>query len=178
VVDGIRAEAFEPTPGRQCGRCDFRSICPEFREVPGPEATRLAELVDRLEQLRGDEHRVERDLASTADELHRAAEQLGVHRIPGTRAVAIRRREESWQYTLDPVRPLLERSGVADRLGGGTPDEVRKLLRDPEIPPELRRKVAETGSRQIRWYWELEEVDAGVRRVRPPPPGPTDTAAG
>lgn len=166
VVDGIRAEAFEPTPGRQCARCDFRTICPEFREVPAAEAARLTELVDRLDRLRSDEHRVERDLATTADELHRAAERLGVHRVPGSRSVAIRRREEAWQYSLDPVRPLLERSGVADRLGEETPDEVRRLLRDSEISAELRRKVAETGSRQVRWFWELEELEPPVRRAR------------
>jgi hypothetical protein len=136
----------------------------------------LATLVDQLERLRQDEHRVERDLATAADELHRAAERLGVHRIPGTHAVAIRRREEAWQYALDPIRPLLERAGVADRLGEGTPDDVRKLLRDPDVPAELRRRVAETGSRQIRWFWELEEADVGVRRGRPPSGSPHSAA--
>jgi putative RecB family exonuclease len=161
VLDGIREEAFEPTPGRHCTRCDFQTICPEFRRVPGPEGARLAALVDRFEQLRGEERRLEGDLARAAEELHRAAEELGVHRVPGSRAVAIRRREEAWQYSLDQVRPLLESSGTADRLRGGDPDEVRALLRDPEVPAELRRKVAETGSRRVRWYWELDPSAGG-----------------
>jgi len=156
VSDGIRADAFEPNPGRQCSRCDFRSICPEFRTVPPTDERRLKELVDRFEALREEEHRLESELRRTAEELHRAAEDLGVHRVPGTRSVAIRRREEAWQYSLDSVRPLLEQTGVSDRVGTGTPEEVRRLVRDPAVDPEVRRRVAETGARRVRWYWELE----------------------
>jgi putative RecB family exonuclease len=157
VTDGIRAEAFEPNPGRQCSRCDFQSRCPEFRAVPVADAERLRELVDRFEALRAEEHRLEEDLKRTADELHRAAEDLGVHRVPGSRSVAIRRKEEAWQYALDSVRPLLERSGVADRVAGGTTEEVRRLVRDPAVDPEVRRRVAETGARRVKWYWDLEK---------------------
>jgi PD-(D/E)XK nuclease superfamily len=157
VSDGIRADAFEPNPGRQCSRCDFRPICPEFRTVPPTDERRLQELVDRFESLREEEHRLESELRRTAEELHRAAEDLGVHRVPGSRSVAIRRREEAWQYSLDSVRPLLERTGVSDRVAGGTVEEVRRLVRDPTVDPEVRRRVAETGARRVRWYWELQK---------------------
>ena len=166
VADGIREEAYEPTPGRHCSRCDFRSICPEFREVPEPDGERLAALVDRFAALRTEEHRLEGELARTAAELHRAAEELGVHRVPGSTSVAIRRREEAWQFSLDAVRPLLESAGVAERLASASPEEVRKILRDPDVPAELRRKVSETGSRRVRWYWELEASDGASGRGR------------
>ncbi len=156
VSDGIRSEAFEPRPGRQCARCDFRSRCPEFRSVPATEESRLRELVDRFESLRSDERRLESELRRTAEELHRAAEDLGIHRVPGSRSVAIRRREEAWQYRLDAIRPLLESSGLSDRLGDGTPEEVRRLVRDPSVDPEVRRRIAEVGARRVKWYWELE----------------------
>ena len=163
VADGIREEAFEPTPGRHCARCDFRSICPEFRPIPEAEGPRLAALVDRFDALRADERRLERELAQTAQELHQAAEELGLHRVPGSRAVAVRHKEVAWQYPLSVVRPLLERSGAGSRLIGETPEDVRRLLRDPAVPGEVRRKVAETGSRQVRWYWELEDGDTPAR---------------
>ena len=159
VVDGIRAEAYEPTPGRQCSRCDFQSRCPEFRPVPPADRERLASLVDRFESLRGEERRLETELRRTAEELHRAAEDLGVHRVPGSKSVAIRRREEAWQYALDPVRPLLEESGLAARVASGRAEDVRKLVRDPGVNPELRRKVAETGARRVKWFWDLESPD-------------------
>ncbi|HYA54104.1 MAG TPA: PD-(D/E)XK nuclease family protein [Thermoplasmata archaeon] len=157
AYDGIRAEAFEPTPGRHCTRCDFRDRCPEFRAVPPLEGERLRALVDRFESLRAEEGRLESELRRTAEELHRAAEELGVHRVPGSRSVAVRHREEAWQYSLDPVRPMLERSGLAGRVATGSPEEVRRLVRDPTVDPELRRKVAETGARRVKWYWELED---------------------
>ncbi len=157
VMDGIRAEAFEPTPGRYCGRCDFRDRCPEFRAVPPADEARLRTLVDRFEALRAEEHRLESELQRTAEELHRAAEELGVHRVRGSRSVAVRRRDEAWQYSIDHVRPLLERSGLAERVTTGSPEEVRRLVRDPTVDPEVRRRVAETGARRVKWYWELEE---------------------
>ena len=157
VTDGIRSDAFEPNPGRQCSRCDFQSRCPEFRTVPVADGERLRDLVDRFEALRAEEHRLESDLRRTAEELHRAAEELGVHRVPGSRSVAIRRKEVAWQYSLDRVRPLLERSGVSDRVAGGTTEEVRRLVRDPTVDPEVRRRVAETGARRVKWYWDLEK---------------------
>lgn len=159
VSDGIRSEAFEPTPGRHCARCDFRDRCPEFRIVPPSDEARLRALVDRLETLRGEEGRVARELRETAQDLHRAAEELGVHRVPGTRSVAVRRKEEAWQYSLDAVRPLLERVGQARLLGSGSPEEIRRLVRDPAIDPETRRRLAEAGTRRVKWFWELEEPD-------------------
>jgi len=163
VADGIREEAFEPTPGRHCARCDFRAICPEFRPMPDAESPRLTALVDRFEALRADERRLERDLARTASELHRAAEELGVHRVPGSRSVAVRRREVSWQYPLEAVRPILEASGGPSRPSAESSEDVRRLLRDPSVPGEVRRRVAETGSRRVRWYWDLEDPDGPSR---------------
>jgi len=157
VSDGIRAEAFEPTPGRHCARCDFRSRCPEFRAVPAENEAALRGLVDRLETLRAEEGKIDLELKRTAADLHRAAEELGVHRVPGTHRVAVRRREETWQYSLDAVRPLLERSGLADRLGAGGPEEIRRIVRDPAVDPEVRRRLAEAGARRVKWYWELDE---------------------
>ena len=161
ALDGIRAEAYEPTPGRHCARCDFQSRCPEFRSVPPAEAKRLRTLVDRFESLRTEESRVESELRRTAEDLHRAAEELGVHRVPGSRSVAVRRREETWQYSLDPVRPLLEQSGLSTRVSSGTPEDVRKLVRDGTVDPEVRRRVAETGARRVKWYWDLEPENGG-----------------
>lgn len=161
VSDGIRSEAFDPSPGRHCTRCDFRARCPEFRSVPADDGARLQALVDRFEHLRQEEARLASELATTAQELHHAAEDLGVHRVPGTRSVAVRRKEEAWQYSLATVRPLLERAGLADRLGSGTPEEVRRLVRDPSIDPEIRRRLAEAGARRVKWYWELQEPNGG-----------------
>jgi putative RecB family exonuclease len=166
VSDGIRAQAYEPTPGRHCSRCDFRSMCPEFRTVPTSDAVRLRELVDRFDRLRSDQQRVDTELRDVAEQLHHAAEELGVHRLAGSSATAVRRREEAWQYSLEGVRPALEASGLAGRLPTGRPEEVRRLVRDPTVDPELRRRVAETGARRVKWYWDLEDGGGSSGRSR------------
>ncbi len=156
VADGIRTERFEPTPGRHCERCDFRAVCPEFREVPAEERARLEALVDRFVALRREGEKVEEDLHRAADALHAEAERLGVHRLPGRAAVAIRRREEEWSYAPEGVRPLLERSGLIPRASRLDSQEIQRLVRDPTIDPALRREIAQKGGRQVRWYWELD----------------------
>jgi putative RecB family exonuclease len=160
VSDGIRSEAFEPNPGRQCARCDFQAMCPEFRPVPASDSARLTELVDRFERLRSEERRLESELKRTAEEMHHAAEELGIHRVPGSRSVAVRRKEESWQYSLDAVRPVLERSGLAHRIGSGSQEEIRALVRDRSVDPEVRRQLAEVGSRRVKWYWDLDAAES------------------
>lgn len=157
VSDGIRSEAFDPTPGRQCRRCEFQSLCPEFRSVPTDEREELKALVDRFAQLRADEQRLSGELERTAGELHAAAERAGVHRIPGSDQVAIRRREESWVYPPERIGPMLVRAKVADVPRPDSPEAVRRLLRNPAIDPELRRRIADAGTRRVRWYWELED---------------------
>lgn len=162
VRDSIRSDAFEPNPGRYCSRCDFQSICPEFRPVPTPDGARLRELVDQFERLRADEHRLEVALTRTAEQLHRAAEELKIHRVPGTRTVAVRRREETWQYSLDAIRPLLEQAGLSHRLGSGSQEEIRALVRDRSVDAETRRQLAEVGTRRVRWYWDLDPSDGAA----------------
>jgi putative RecB family exonuclease len=156
VRDGIRSEEYPPTPGRQCPRCDFRKICPEFKEVPGTERDRLTLLVDRFRDLRDREQKLNAELEATAGELHRAAEQLGLHRIPGTREVAIRRREQTWNFDTAAVDKALAEDGRTERVAGSDADAVRKLANDPALSAETRAAITSAGSRRTRWYWELE----------------------
>jgi putative RecB family exonuclease len=155
--DGIRSESFEPTPGRHCSRCEFKALCPEFRVVPEPEQAGLLALVDRFQRLRLEEERLESDLRAAAEELHREAERLGIHRIPGTDRVAIRRREEVWRFREESVAPILAEHGLTDKVRADDPDAIRRLTQDRRSDAGLRRRLSEVGGRQVRWYWVLEE---------------------
>ncbi len=161
TYDGIRSSSYEPTPGRHCSRCEFKPMCPEFRNVPDPDRERLGELVDRFERLRAEELRLERDLRAAAEALHQEADRLGVHRIPGSSATAIRRREETWRFREESVAPLLAAHGLTGRVRSDDPDGLRKLVLDRTLDPEVRRRLSETGGRQVRWYWELEDRASG-----------------
>jgi putative RecB family exonuclease len=161
VYDGIRTEAYDPQPGRHCGRCEFQSRCPEFRKVPDPERDRLVDLADRFTQLRSRENELETELRAAASELHRAAANLGVHRVPGTQDVLIRRREERWDYSGDAARAALA-AGGATGVDPTDPHSVRRWLRDPKVPAELRRAVADAGVRREEYYWTLESSDTAT----------------
>ncbi len=154
--DGIRSEAFEPTPGRQCPRCDFRSICPEFKEVPEGERERLADLVDRFATLRNDERRIDEELRRTAQELHDAAQRFGVHRIPGHGGLARRKVEARWTYEGEDLPTLLEELGLSDKARADDPESVLRLLKDRTVDPELRSRLAGRRARRVQWYWDLE----------------------
>ncbi len=156
VADGVREERFEPTPGRVCERCEFRALCPEFREVPADERARLETLVDRFAALRREQGRVEDQLHAAADELHREAERLGVHRIRGHGLTALRRREEAWSFPVEGVRPLLEEHGLVPQASRLDDREIDRLARDPTVDPAVRRAIRSRGGRQVRWFWEVD----------------------
>jgi putative RecB family exonuclease len=161
VADGIRAESFEPTPGRYCERCEFRALCPEFKEVPRDERPRLEDLVDRYARLREEGRKLDRELGRVADELHREAERLGLRRLTGSKGALVRRREDRWTVHPDAVRPILERHGLWARATVPDAEALRRLARDPAIAPEVRRALAHTASRSVRWTWEVEENGVG-----------------
>lgn len=155
--DGIKSESFEPTPGRHCSRCEFKSLCPEFRVAPEPEQAALLALVDRFQRLRSQEEKLESDLRSAAEELHREAERLGIHRIPGSDRVAVRRREEVWRFREESVAPILAAHGLTDKVRADDGDALRRLAQDRRSDAGLRRRLSEVGGRQVRWYWVLED---------------------
>jgi putative RecB family exonuclease len=161
TADGIRAEAFEPLPGRHCQRCEFRPRCPEWAPVPLEEREKLGGLVDRFVHLRDEEARVERELRRVAEELHREAERLGVHRIPGSSGTALRRREENWSFAPEDVRELVTAPELKDRVSATDAAAVERLVRDPTVDPELRRRLAERAGRRVRWFWELDREPEG-----------------
>ena len=128
------------------------------------ERLRLEELVDRFVQLRKDGEKVDADLHRVADELHSEAERLGVHRLPGRAAVAIRRREEEWSYAPDGVRPVLERHGLMPRASRLDSQEIQRLVRDTTLDPAVCcREIAQRGGREVRW--DLGTRPAGRKRL-------------
>jgi putative RecB family exonuclease len=165
VADGIRAESYEPNPTRFCARCEFRSICPEFKEVPRGERERITGLVDRFVELRRQGDRLDRELRKVAEELHAEAERLGLRRLPGTESAALRRREEKWSFSPEAVRPLLEKTPHLERVSRPDPARLEHLLSDPTVDPALRKALAARGGRSVRWFWEVDSV-SGEPAVR------------
>lgn len=163
VADGIRAEDHEPKPGPYCSRCEFRHLCPEFREIPPGERERIATLVGRYSQLKKDADALEGELRTAAEELHREAERLGVHRfaVPGT--TLHRRKEVRWSFPSEQVLPLLESAGLARSTSRLDEEAIARLLHDPRVRPEIKGKLADRGKRRVDWSLELEEREPSDR---------------
>jgi putative RecB family exonuclease len=156
VADGIRSENYEPRPGSYCARCDFRSRCPEWREVPAEERDQVQTMVDRYAELQKKEEGVRQEMEAVAAELHAASERLGVHRLPGRRVVAYRRKETRWVFPPEQVLPVLQGAGLLPRAARLDPGQVARMLEDPKVPLEVRRSLKERGSRQTEWAIRLE----------------------
>lgn len=156
VSDGIRDERFDPRPARHCQRCEFQSRCPEFRSVPSAERERLRGLVDRFVALRDQEARVDAELRRVADELHQEAERLALHRIPGTAATALRRREERRTLGPEAEAALREDPVLLARVSQPDPAAVERLIRGGPIDPARKRRLQGSLTRSVRWFWELD----------------------
>ena len=157
VRDGIRAEEYPPPRVGSARDATSARSARKFKEVPGTERDRLILLVDRFRDLRDREQKLNAELEATAGELHRAAEQLGLHRIPGTREVAIRRREETWRFDAAAVDKALAETGVYGagrrlrrRRGAEARQRPRALRRDPGRDRVGREPAGPAGT------WELE----------------------
>jgi RecB family exonuclease len=156
VADAIREDRFEPTPARHCQRCEFKDRCPEFRSVAGEERARMGELVDRFIRLRNEEARVDSELRRVAEELHREAERWNVHRISGREGTALRRREERLTLSPESAASFLHEEAVRAKAARLGPEELARLLKDPEVDPALRRRLRSSVGRSVKWFWELE----------------------
>jgi putative RecB family exonuclease len=156
VADGIREEDYEPRPGRHCRFCDFRQLCPEFREVSREDKDRIGALVGRYAEQKRSAEALRKDLESTAAEIHREAERLGLHRLPGPEGTLHRRRQVRWNFPPEQVLPVLQTAGLLPSAAKLDPEEIRRLLHDPRVRADVKRKIAERGSRQVEWSLEFE----------------------
>lgn len=144
VRDGIRERDFEPTPGRHCHHCDFRSICPEFRQIDGPERERLAALAEQFVSLREKEGAIELELRRIAGELHRAAQVNNLHRVALHNGTLLRVRDRPRQHAARPVGEggLIHESAAPGATAGSHDQD----------PPTAEGG----GTRTDRYYWEYQ----------------------
>ena len=159
VSDGIRSGHYEPRVGSWCRWCDFRSLCPEFKEVPAGSRERIVTLVDRYAELLSERRQARQEMEAIEEEMEGLALGLGVHRFRGSRLSLHRQARRSWHFPPEATLPLLRAHALEARAGGGDPDRTAALLRDPEVPARLRRLLAGQGKLELRYTWEPEGSD-------------------
>jgi CRISPR/Cas system-associated exonuclease Cas4 (RecB family) len=156
VADGIAAEIYDPRPGPYCQRCDFRSRCPEWRDIPAEERARVQALVERYAALKREGDGLRQQLEEVASELHAVSDRLGVTRLAGRSATVYRRKETRWVFPPEQVLPVLQRAGLLPRVSRVDSEQVSQLLHDGGVPAEVRRSLKERGSRQTEWALRVE----------------------
>ncbi len=156
VVDGIRSDIHEPRPGPYCTRCDFRAICPEWKEVPTAERRNVEDLVERYADLKRQGEGLRQEMEAVASELHAVSDRLGVHRLPGRGAIVYRRKETHWVFPAEQVLPVLQDAGLLPRVSRLDGDQVARLLQDSKVPVDVRRSLKSRGSRQAEWALRFE----------------------
>ena len=159
VSDGIRSGHYEPRVGPWCRWCDFRSVCPEFKEVPVGSRDRVAALVDRYAELLSERRRARQEMEAINEELEGLARSLGVHRFRGRNLSLHRQARRSWRFPPEATLPLLRAHDLESRAGGGDPERTAALLRDPEVPARLRRELAGQGKLELTYTWEPDGND-------------------
>ncbi len=156
VADGIRTEVYDPRPGPYCNRCDFRAICPEWKEIPERERERIRELVERYEELKRRGEGLRREMEGVASELHAASEELGVHRLTSRGSTIYRKKETRWVFPPEQVLPVLQEAGLLPRVARLDGDQLSRLLSDPKVPASVRRSLRGQGRRQAEWSLRYE----------------------
>ncbi len=162
VADGIRTEVYDPRPGPYCNRCDFRAICPEWKEIPERERERVRELVERYEELKRRGEGLRREMEAVASELHAASEELGVHRLTSKESTIYRKKETRWVFPPEQVLPVLQEAGLLPRVARLDGDQLSRLLSDPKVPASVRRSLRGRGRRQAEWSLRYEGPNGGA----------------
>lgn len=156
VADGIRSQIYDPRPGPYCTRCDFRAICPEWKEVPASERSTVSALVERYADLKRQGEGLRQEMEAVASELHALSDRLGTFRLPGKGTVVYRRKESHWVFPPEQVLPVLQGAGLLPKVSRLDGDQVGRLLADSKVPAEVRRSLKSRGSRQAEWTLRFE----------------------
>jgi RecB family exonuclease len=159
VSDGIRSEHYEPRVGSWCRWCDFRPLCPEFKEVPAGSRDRVTALVDRYAELLSVRRRTREEMEAIDRELEALAKDLGVHRLRGRTLSLHRQARRTWRFPPESTLALLRSHALEARAGGMDPERAAALLKDPEVPARLRRQLAGQGTLELDYRWEPEGPD-------------------
>ncbi|OGR80734.1 MAG: hypothetical protein A2X32_09325 [Elusimicrobia bacterium GWC2_64_44] len=155
VADGIRGQKFEPAPGdRQCGWCDYKSLCPVFfggaRPAPQPQLPvpgHIEVLVDRYGRLKEKMQEIQAELDRVAEEISRSAKSGGEY--AGNAFTASVSKTAKWAFpNREAVLGVLNQFDLYKKALDVTVAGLGRLLDSPDLAPEARQKLLEQAVRK------------------------------
>jgi putative RecB family exonuclease len=156
----IQDERFDPKPEeRKCDWCDFKPLCPVFKHLyattEAPEAApavksdaKLSKLVDRYGKLKEDLKEREAKVEELRDEIVAALKEMNYVRAFGKQYEATVHRDDHWDFSKENKPKVLDEikaAGFWDSVIGPLAPKVQKLMKDPNLPLQLRDRLQRLG---------------------------------
>jgi putative RecB family exonuclease len=161
TADLIKAEKFAPKPEeRKCGWCDYKPLCPVFkhlftkREPPehAPALTsddKLAKMVDRFGKMKEEIKETKTKVEELKEEIVAVLKEKGYVRAFGQNFEATAHFDDRWDFKDKDKKKVLEaieRAGFWDKILAPSAPAVQKLMKDPNLPLQLRDKLQKLGT--------------------------------
>ena len=172
VAERIRAEDFTPDPSEsKCGWCDYKTYCPIWSHTRVPQAEpkfdaktddQLGRLVDRYGQMKADIQAREDEAEEVKDSIVAALRDKGYVRAFGDHFEATLHEEDRWEFSegnKEKVREAIKRAGFWDRVIAPSAPAVQKLLKDPNIPLDLRDRLQRLGDKVTHAVLRLKKIE-------------------
>lgn len=164
TADLIKSDKFEPRPSeRKCNWCDYKSLCPVFHPEARSDTTppephdslpvlkanqKLTKLVDRYGKMKEDIRAREKKLDEIKEAIVGALKEKGYSRVSGQNFEASAHFDERWEFKdKKKVLAAIERAGFWDRIIAPSAPAVQKLMKDPNLPLDLRDSLQKLGKK-------------------------------
>ena len=150
VAENIRGLKFEPTPGdRQCGWCDYKSLCPVFfagaqpaPQLRLPASDSVEVLVDRYGRLKERMDEIQAQLDEVAADIARSARDGAEY--SGSQYTARISKRGKWEFKdRDAVINVLNQFDLYKDALTLTLTGITNVLENPGLPDEARKKLRE-----------------------------------
>jgi putative RecB family exonuclease len=163
VVRGVEAGEFEPIKQARCNWCDWREHCSLFADwypenwpqeppPPAPSHEEARALADRFGQLKDEIKGRDTELAEVREALERFFEETGERAVAGEEYRLTASRHVDMKFPDDEaLRTVLEPAGLWEKILAPAWQRKAKLLTDPEVPEEVKAKLAELAEEKVGW---------------------------
>ncbi|MFA5139307.1 MAG: PD-(D/E)XK nuclease family protein [Elusimicrobiota bacterium] len=170
VAERIRSEDFTPEPSEsKCGWCDYKTYCPVWSQPRSPQPEpkfdaktddQLGKLVDRYGQMKADIQTREEEAEKVKESIVAALRGRGYVRAFGDHFEATLHDEDRWEFhDKRKVLDAIQRAGFWDRVIAPSAPAVQKLLKDPNIPLDLRDRLQRLGDKVTHAVLRLKKIE-------------------
>lgn len=174
VAKQISDAIYTPKPEeRKCGWCDYKQFCPAWKHEYAAQApqspaeapalkddAKLAKLVDRYGKMKDDIHEREAEADEIKERIVAALKAKGYVRAFGSSYQVSCHEDEKWEFSdKDRVLETIKNAGFWDKIVSPTIVRVQTLMKDPNIPLDLRDRLQRLGKKVVQATLRVRKVE-------------------